>query len=50
MTDFCRQNLTHYKCPKGIDFSPDPLPKTAVGKMLRKEVREKYREIYRTSK
>ena len=41
--EFCRRDLTRYKCPKTIDFSDKPLPKTAIGKMLRKEVREKYR-------
>ena len=42
--DFTRQHLAGYKCPKIIVFSPDPLPKTAVGKMLRKEVREKHKD------
>ncbi len=43
LVDFCRQNLTRYKCPKSIDFSPTPLPKSAIGKILRKDVREKYK-------
>ena len=43
LVDFCRQNLTRYKCPKTIDFSPEPLPKTAIGKVLRKELRDKYK-------
>jgi non-ribosomal peptide synthetase component E (peptide arylation enzyme) len=35
---FCRQNLTGYKVPKYIDFR-DELPKTNVGKILRRELR-----------
>jgi long-chain acyl-CoA synthetase len=36
--DFARQNLTGYKCPKLIEFRND-LPKTNVGKILRRELR-----------
>jgi long-chain acyl-CoA synthetase len=36
---FCRENLTAYKCPKHIEFRTD-LPKTNVGKILRRELRE----------
>jgi acyl-CoA synthetase (AMP-forming)/AMP-acid ligase II len=35
---FCRQNLTGYKLPKYIEFRDD-LPKTNVGKILRRELR-----------
>jgi long-chain acyl-CoA synthetase len=35
---FCRQNLTGYKMPKYIVFRDD-LPKTNVGKILRRELR-----------
>jgi len=35
---FCRQNLTGYKIPKYIEFR-DELPKTNVGKILRRELR-----------
>jgi len=42
ITDFAKQHLAGYKCPKIIEFSAEPLPKTAVGKLLRKEVRAKY--------
>jgi long-chain acyl-CoA synthetase len=37
---FCRENLTPYKCPKQIEFR-DELPKTNVGKILRRELRDK---------
>jgi long-chain acyl-CoA synthetase len=41
LRDFCRQNLTSYKVPKSIVFT-DELPKTNVGKILRRELRDKY--------
>lgn len=39
--DYCRANLTAYKCPKKIEFR-DELPKTNVGKILRKALREEF--------
>ena len=35
---YCRENLTPYKCPKEIEFR-DELPKSNVGKILRKDLR-----------
>jgi long-chain acyl-CoA synthetase len=35
----CRANLTGYKQPKFVEFR-DALPKTNVGKILRRELRE----------
>lgn len=37
---FCKENLTGYKQPKLIEFRND-LPKTPVGKILRRELRNK---------
>ncbi|MDP3086565.1 MAG: long-chain-fatty-acid--CoA ligase [Rubrivivax sp.] len=37
---FCEANLTGYKRPKVIEFRSE-LPKTAVGKILRRELRDK---------
>ncbi len=37
---FCKANLTGYKQPKVIEFRTD-LPKTPVGKILRRELRDK---------
>jgi len=37
---FCKDNLTGYKQPKVIEFRAD-LPKTPVGKILRRELRVK---------
>ena len=36
--DHCRDNLTNYKVPKIVEFK-DELPKTNVGKILRRELR-----------
>lgn len=37
--EYCRENLTAYKVPKLVEFR-DELPKTNVGKILRRELRE----------
>ncbi len=37
--EFCRENLTGYKVPKHVSFI-DELPKSPVGKILRRELRE----------
>lgn len=39
LIDYCRQNLTGYKVPKLFEFR-DELPKTNVGKVLRRELRD----------
>ena len=38
--EHCKHNLTGYKLPKVIEFRAD-LPKTPVGKILRRELRDK---------
>ena len=42
LIDFCRTRLSHYKCPRSVDFV-DNLPKTGTGKILKKDLRKKYR-------
>jgi long-chain acyl-CoA synthetase len=37
--EFCRENLAHYKVPKIVEFRGE-LPKTDVGKVSRRELRE----------
>ncbi len=37
--DYCRKNLTNYKRPKVVEFR-DELPKTNVGKILRRALRD----------
>ena len=39
--EFCRSHLTHYKCPRTVEFL-DTLPRTGTGKVLKKELRKKY--------
>jgi long-chain acyl-CoA synthetase len=39
LKEFCRENLTGYKRPKLIEFR-DELPKSNVGKILRRELRD----------
>lgn len=38
---FCKKNLAGYKSPKSVEFM-DSLPKNAAGKIMRRELREKY--------
>jgi len=40
---FCKENLAHYKVPKIIEFRGE-LPKTDVGKVSRRELREEVEE------
>jgi len=39
--DWCRQRLTHFKCPSSVEFLP-ALPKGGTGKVLKKVLREPY--------
>ena len=36
----CKQHLTAYKLPRVVEFRADPLPKTNIGKILRRELRD----------
>ena len=38
---YCKEHLTGYKCPRHIEFADD-LPKTNIGKILRRELREQF--------
>ncbi|MFZ1918156.1 MAG: long-chain-fatty-acid--CoA ligase [Terriglobales bacterium] len=41
LIEFCRARMAHYKCPQSIEFC-ESLPKTATGKILKRELRKKY--------
>ena len=41
MIDFCKKSLARYKAPKSVEFV-DCLPKNPQGKILKRELREKY--------
>ena len=43
VVDFCREDLAGYKKPRWIEFV-DALPRNALGKVLKHEVREKLTE------
>ena len=40
LLEHCRQYLTEYKLPKVVEFRSEPLPKTNLGKILRRQLRE----------
>ncbi|MCE7524848.1 long-chain-fatty-acid--CoA ligase [Alloalcanivorax xenomutans] len=41
LTDFCRDDLAGYKCPRSVEFR-DSLPLSGAGKVLKQELREPY--------
>ena len=40
LLDHCRQHLTGYKVPKVVEFRSQRLPKSNLGKILRRELRD----------
>ena len=38
---FCRENLSHYKCPRSVDFTDD-MPRGENGKLYKKPLRDAY--------
>lgn len=40
LLEYCRQQLTGYKVPRFVEFRTEPLPKSALGKTLRRELRK----------
>jgi long-chain acyl-CoA synthetase len=36
----CKRHLTGYKIPREVEFRAEPLPKTNIGKILRRELRD----------
>lgn len=43
---YCDANLSNYKVPRYVAFSPDPLPRLATGKLSKPAVRELYAEAH----
>jgi len=41
LIEHCRARLAHYKCPHSVEFL-ESLPRTATGKVLKKDLRKKY--------
>lgn len=40
LTEHCRKYLTGYKVPRRVEFRTEALPKSPIGKVLRRELRE----------
>jgi len=40
LLEHCRQQLTGYKIPKIVEFRTEPLPKSNLGKILRRQLRD----------
>jgi len=41
LLNFCRERISHVKCPKSIDFTVD-MPRTESGKLLKRVVKQRY--------
>ena len=44
LTTHCSTLIAGYKVPKSMDIRVDPLPRTAVGKILKRDLREPFWE------
>jgi len=44
LIEHCRTHLTGYKVPKIVEFRSEPLPKSNIGKILRRQLREPARD------
>jgi long-chain acyl-CoA synthetase len=42
--DFCRKNMANYKVPREIEFR-ESLPKSSIGKILRRVLRDSYQQL-----
>ncbi len=38
----CRARIAHYKCPRSVEFRAEPLPLSAAGKVLKRELRAEF--------
>ena len=38
----CRARIAHYKCPRSVEFRTEPLPLSAAGKVLKRELRAEF--------
>jgi long-chain acyl-CoA synthetase len=39
----CRKLIAGYKCPRSVEITKDPLPVSGVGKILKRQLRERYK-------
>jgi acyl-CoA synthetase (AMP-forming)/AMP-acid ligase II len=42
--NYCKDRIAHYKAPKAVEFT-DMLPLSGTGKVLRRELRDRYKQI-----
>jgi len=47
LIDFCRDNISHIKCPKTIDFEKE-LPRHPTGKLYKRLLKDRYWEGHKT--
>jgi acyl-CoA synthetase (AMP-forming)/AMP-acid ligase II len=45
LMDYCRERLSHVKCPRSIDFRPE-LPRHPTGKLFKRLLKDEYWEAY----
>jgi long-chain acyl-CoA synthetase len=43
LVDACREHIAGFKVPRSINLSTEPLPKSGAGKILKRELRQRYR-------
>ncbi len=48
LIEFARERIARYKCPKQVEFVAE-LPRNAAGKILRRELRERFKHNEGTS-
>lgn len=48
--DHCRERIARYKCPRSVDVRQEPLPLSAAGKILKRELRKEFLEKSATAK
>jgi long-chain acyl-CoA synthetase len=44
--EYCRQHMSSFKVPKKVEFSHQPLPRTGLGKMNRRAIRDHFWKEY----
>lgn len=47
LIDFCREHISHIKCPRSVDFEQE-LPRHPTGKLYKRLLRDKYWEGHKT--
>ena len=41
LIEYCRERLSHLKCPRSVDFA-EQLPRSDAGKLFKRRIRERY--------